>query len=131
MLCLDDSLSVELNLVPLRGLRQWLDKFADAIEREQRQEARRTGQPPPSPNAAAVRTKFDRLLWKYRFRDPSTRATLQLRALRGRLPQRRPAARRVRPAVRRRGHASARSPGRLGDEPDLAPRRRLRHGGWW
>ena len=74
MLPLDDSLTpaggallVELLVCRLRALQ---DKIGDQLEVEQRREARRTGIPPPSPNAAAVRAKFDRLLWKYRFRDP-------------------------------------------------------------
>jgi hypothetical protein len=86
MLPLDDSLTpaggallVELLVCRLRALQ---DKIGDQLEVEQRREARRTGIPPPSPNAAAVRAKFDRLLWKYRFRDPSTRSTLHLRTLR-------------------------------------------------
>jgi hypothetical protein len=90
-----------------------LELARDAIEAEQRRQARRTGQPPPSPNAPAVRAKLDALVEKYRVPFRAAQSADRLIETKARAPRRSPAPRRPRRTTRRRATATRAGP----DEP--------------
>jgi hypothetical protein len=123
------DVTASLSLVAWRALyrQTWwlLENAKDQIEREQRREARRTGQPPPGPNTAARKAKLDALVDKYEVPFRNAHSADQLLALHAQRPRRTPAARRPRPrtTTRRRRTATARAGPDEPSEPEPPLRR--------